>query len=109
MQIYETVMVVKPQLSDPEIAELVEKTKKVISAEGGEILNEDKWGRRKLTYPIKQAREGFYVYFKFQSPPVVLERLSHHFRVLDSILRTLTVQFKVTKPREKKLATAVKK
>lgn len=97
MQIYETVVVLKPQLSDPEITELVEKTRKVVSGEGGEILNEDKWGRRKLTYPIKQAREGFYVYIKFQGPPACLNRLGHHFRVTDSVLRTLTVQEKKKK------------
>ncbi len=93
MQTYETVVVLKPQLSDPEIADLVDKTKKLISGEGGELLHEDKWGRRKLTYPIRQSREGFYVYFKFQAPTVLLQRLGHHFRVLDSVLRTMTVQW----------------
>lgn len=92
MQMYETVIVVKPQLSDPEVLEVIEKTKKVITGEGGEILVEDKWGRRKLTYPIKHAKEGFYAYLKFQGPAAVLPKLSHHFRVIDSFLRTMTVQ-----------------
>ncbi|MCX5788567.1 MAG: 30S ribosomal protein S6 [Elusimicrobia bacterium] len=92
MQIYETVVVIKPQLSDPEVLEVIDKTKTIISGEGGEILNEDKWGRRKLTYPIKHAKEGFYAYLKFKCPPAVLPKLSHHFRVVDSFLRTMTVQ-----------------
>lgn len=104
MPIYETVMVVKPQFSDPEVLEIIEKTKKVISGEGGEILTEDKWGRRKLTYPIRQAREGFYAYVKFQGPPTTLAKLNHHFRVADSYLRTLTVQAK-----ERKLVPAAAK
>jgi len=98
MQIYETVVVIKPQLSDPEVLEVIDKTKKVISGEGGEILNEDKWGRRKLTYPIRQAKEGFYAYLKFQGPANVLPKLSHHFRVADSFLRTMTVQANERKP-----------
>lgn len=104
MPIYETVMVIKPQFSDPEVLELIEKTKKVISGEGGDILGEDKWGRRKLTYPIRQAREGFYAYIKFQAPTPTLGKLSHHFRVLDAFLRTLTVEAK-----ERKLAPVAAK
>lgn len=92
MPVYETVMVVKPQLSDAEVATLVDKTKKIISTEGGEVLNEDKWGRRKLAYQIKSFREGFYVYLKYNASTAVLERLDHQFKVLDSILRTLTVR-----------------
>ena len=92
MHTYETVIVIKPQLSDPEVLEVIDKTKSLISGEGGEILNEDKWGRRKLTYPIRHAREGFYAYLKFKGPPAVLPKLNHHYRVVDSFLRTLTVQ-----------------
>ena len=106
MPIYETVVVVKPQFSDPEVLELIEKTKKVISSEGGEILGEDKWGRRKLTYPIKQAREGFYAYLKFQAPTQTLGKLSHHFRVVDSFLRTITVVAKERKLRPAKVKAA---
>ena len=98
MQVYETVIVIKPQLSDTEVLEVIDKTKSVISGEGGEILGEDKWGRRKLTYPIKQAKEGFYAYFKFKGPAAVLPKLSHHFRVVDHFLRTMTVQANERKP-----------
>lgn len=107
MPIYETVIVIKPQFSDPEVLEVIDKTKKIIAGEGGEILGEDKWGRRKLTYPIRQAREGFYAYLKYQAPTGTMGKLNHHFRVVDAFLRTLTVQAKERKmipPTTKKAA-----
>lgn len=103
MPIYETIFIVKPQLSDTEIAGLLEKTKKFISKEGGELLNEDKWGRRKLAYQIKQNREGFYVYLKYQAPTTLVDRLGHHFRVQDPILRALTLRQEIRKERPKKV------
>ena len=56
MQIYETVLILKPVMSDPEVAEFLEKTKQTITAEGGEVVNSEVWGRRKLTHFIGKAR-----------------------------------------------------
>lgn len=106
MPVYETVLVVKPQLSDAEIGGVLEKTRKLISGEGGEVLHEDRWGRRKLSYPIEQSREGSYVYLKFRAPPSVGARLDHHFRVHDSILRTLTLRQHERKARPVKVKKA---
>jgi small subunit ribosomal protein S6 len=91
MQIYESVIVVHPRLSDAEIGEVVDKTKKMISTDGGEILGEDKWGRRKLAYPVRKNREGYYVYLKFNAQGSVIKKMNEWFRLQEDVLRTLTV------------------
>src|SRR5579864_8217727 len=102
MRSYETIIIAKPQLSDEQVNELVEKAKKVITEQGGEIVAEDRWGRRKLSYPIQKAREGVYAYMKFKGGAPVLERLNHHYKVLDTILRATTVlALRPQKPRKK--------
>mgnify|MGYP001613156752 CR=1 FL=1 len=106
MPIYETVVIFKPQFSDTEIAALVEKTKKVISTEGGQILNEDRWGRRKLSYPICHSREGYYFYMKYQSPAAIPGRLESQFRIQEHVLRALTVRHEERKPLVKKVKKA---
>ena len=105
---YETVIIVKPQLSDSQVTELLDKTKKLIAQEGGEVLGEDLWGRRKLAYPIRQTREGFYALLKFQGPGNLLTRLQHHFRISDNVMRTMTVRGSELKPRPPKKAKAAK-
>ena len=102
MQIYETVLILKPVLSDPEVAEFVEKTKQVVASEGGEIVTSEVWGRRKLTHFIGKAREGVYAYFKYKSTPALLKKLSHNFSVSDTVLRDMTVLVRDRKMREKK-------
>ncbi|HAH06245.1 MAG TPA: 30S ribosomal protein S6 [Elusimicrobia bacterium] len=91
MQIYETVVVIQPKLSDPEVAEFIDKTKKNVAKGGGEILSEDRWGRRKLAYPIKHVREGYYYYMKFQAPGPLVQKMSAQFRITDDVLRSMTV------------------
>ena len=103
MNIYETVLIVKPQLSDTEIGGLLEKTKKTLTTEGAEILNEDRWGRRKLAYPIQHSREGFYIYLKYQAAPSALGRFEQQLRITEPILRSLTLRHEERKARVKKV------
>jgi small subunit ribosomal protein S6 len=98
MQIYETVVVIQPKLSDPEVAEFIDKTKKNIAKGGGEILSEDRWGRRKLAYPIKHVRDAYYYYVKFQAPGTLVQKMSQQFRITDEILRSMTVLAPERKP-----------
>jgi small subunit ribosomal protein S6 len=107
MQIYETVLILKPVLSDPEVAEYAEKTKQTINSEGGEIVGHEIWGRRKLTHMIGKAREGVYVYFKYKAAGALLKKLSHNFSISDNVIRNLTVVARDRKMREKKVKVKV--
>ena len=102
MHIYETVLILKPVMSDPEVAEFVEKTKQTIAGDGGEMVNNEIWGRRKLTHMIGKNREGVYAYFKYKATPGLLKKLGHNFSISDSIMRNMTVVAQDRKMREKK-------
>ena len=104
MRTYELVLILKPQMSDSDIAEFIDRTKKLIASEGGQIVSEDKWGRRKFAHPMGHTKDGFYSYIKFQSPPQSLAKLNQHFRVQESVLRTLIV--KSAKEKAKKASAA---
>jgi len=102
MEIYETVLILKPVLSDPEVTEFADKTKQTISGEGGEIVSQEVWGRRKLTHMIGKAREGVYVYFKYKAAGALLKKLNHNFSISDTVIRNMTVVAQDRKMREKK-------
>lgn len=92
MRVYESIIVVKPQLSDTEIGDLVEKTKQVLGQAGGEFLSDERWGRRKLSHPIKKCKEGFYLYMRYKLSPAAVNKLDNYFKISDPFLRCLTVQ-----------------
>jgi small subunit ribosomal protein S6 len=102
MYIYETVLILKPVMSDPEVAEFVEKTKQTIAGDGGEIVTQEIWGRRKLTHIIGKNREGVYAFFKYKASASLLKKLNHNFAIADNIMRNMTVLAQDRKMREKK-------
>ncbi len=92
---YETVFILTPVLSDVQMKEAVEKFRTVITENGGEIVNEENWGLRKLAYPIQKKSTGFYTLFDFKVEPDVIAKLELAFRRDERVIRFLT--FKMDK------------
>ncbi len=90
MNKYETVFILTPVLSDDQMKEAVEKIKGVLTANGGEIVNEELWGLRKLAYPIQKKSTGFYVLVEFNGEPTIVKKLETAFRRDERVIRFLT-------------------
>ncbi len=92
MNQYETVFILTPVLSEPQMKETVEKFKGFLTAEGAEIINEESWGMKKLAYPIQKKSTGFYQLFEYKAEPTVLRKLEIAFQRDERVIRFLTVK-----------------
>ena len=87
---YETVFIATPVLSDVQIKEAVTKFRGIITENGGEIVNEEDWGLRKLAYPIQKKSTGFYHLLEFKAEPSLIATLETQYRRDERIIRFLT-------------------
>ncbi len=87
---YETVFILTPVLSDVQMKEAVEKFSKVLTDNGGTIVNTEEWGMRKLAYPIDKKSTGFYSLIEFEGEPTIVKKLETAFRRDERVLRFLT-------------------
>ena len=90
MNHYETVFILTPVLSEPQMKEAVEKFKQLLAKFGAEVVNEENWGMRKLDYPIQKKTTGFYTLLEFDAEPAVVEKLETAYRRDERVLRFLT-------------------
>ena len=67
MRKYETLYVLQPTLDEEAVKALVERFSTLITEQGGQVEKIDQWGKRKLAYPIKDFREGYYVLMNFSA------------------------------------------
>ena len=89
---YETIFICNGEISQDKADSALEKVKSIIAKADGKIGSSEFWGRRRLAYPIKHQKDGFYIYVLFSSNNKAPSALNHHFRVTDAILRGLTVK-----------------
>ncbi|MEA3307863.1 MAG: 30S ribosomal protein S6 [Elusimicrobiota bacterium] len=89
MNTYELIIILNPQVSDTEVGEFIEKTKKLISDEKGEVVSEDKLGRRKLSHAINKNRDGFYLFLKMKLEASALKTIKRQLKLQERVLRTM--------------------
>ncbi|GHV00722.1 30S ribosomal protein S6 [Bacteroidia bacterium] len=93
MNYYETVFIATPVLSDTQLKELVGKFQGVITENGGQIINEEDWGLKKLAYPIQKKTTGFYFFIEFSAPDgKIIETLETQYRRDERVIRFLTMK-----------------
>jgi len=99
MKVYETTVVFDPGLEEARINEEVDRLSQTIAQAGGEVLDVQRWGKRKLAYIVRKRRDGAYVHVKHKSPPEHIAEMDRRFRLNESVLRYLTVLAPKESPR----------
>ena len=85
-------LIITPDHEENEAEALIENVKGIIE-NGGNIINIDVWGKRRLAYPIRKRSEGYYVVYVFESEPSFVAQLNQALRVLEAILRHMIVLY----------------
>lgn len=88
---YETVFIVTPVLSEPQVKEAVIKFRDLIVSNGGEMINEENWGLKKLAYPIQKKSTGFFNLFEFNLSPELVGKIELELKRDERVIRFLTV------------------
>ncbi len=89
---YETVFIVTPVLSDDQVKEAVKRYVGLLKDKGAKMVNQENWGMRKLAYPIKKKKTGFYHLLEYQVEGSAIEELEIAFKRDEKIMRFLTVR-----------------
>jgi len=91
-RLYETTFIVNASLDDSQTDAVVGRVQDVIVKNGGAVNALNKWGRKRLAYPINKKTNGFYVNIEFTAPGTLLGALERSFQLDEMILRFLILQ-----------------
>jgi small subunit ribosomal protein S6 len=94
---YELIFILDPALGDDGVEAATQVAKDVLSREGAEVIDVQKWGKKRLAYEIKKRREGHYVYLRVRAVPKALAEVERHLKMSESVLNSLV--HRVQEPR----------
>ena len=92
MNKYELAVVLSAKLEDDERAAALEKVKGYITRFGGNIVDVDEWGKKRLAYEIQKMKEGFYYFIQFEAESSAPAEIESRIRIMDNVLRYLVVK-----------------
>ena len=91
MKDYELLYIIDATLADEKKDEIIEKVKAIVTNNGGEASDPEKWGVKKYAYAINFPNEGYYVLMNFKANSSVPQILESQLLILDGVVRQMTV------------------
>lgn len=91
MRSYELIFILTPELEEEALEASINRFTGLIEKDGGEIVKVDKWGKRRLAYPIKERHEGYYVIVNFKALPEVSHEVARVLKISDNVLRHIII------------------
>ena len=92
MRDYEVLYIVRPDLEEDKVQDIVKRVNSLISRTGGSSEQTSLWGKRKLAYEVKHQKEGSYVLQDFQIDPGRVPELESALKITEEVLRHLIVR-----------------
>jgi small subunit ribosomal protein S6 len=90
---YETLFVLKPTLTEEEVAKQIENIQNVITANGGEISATDKIGSRDLAYEVQKFKRGNYTIVYYKAPGSAIKEIERNLRINEDVIRFITIKY----------------
>ncbi|WPB74036.1 30S ribosomal protein S6 [Archangium violaceum] len=89
---YETIFLVKPDLTDDNVDKLKERVRGIVGREGGKVLRFTVWGKKKTAFPIAKQPRAIYVHASYLGGTGVVAELERNLRNYDEVTRFLSTK-----------------
>lgn len=100
MNQYEIAVLYHPDL-EVDLTKGEERVTKIITDNGGKVVSNDNWGKRKLAYNIKGNEHAVYVFYTVELPGSSVAKVESTLNITDEVIR-----FLITRPDLKAIAKA---
>ncbi|MCF8241153.1 MAG: 30S ribosomal protein S6 [Melioribacteraceae bacterium] len=88
---YESVVIINAALEDDQVETTLSRIQEAIKTNGGEITDLEKWGRKRLAYPIQKSKSGYYAVYRYTATTDIVAKVERIFNLDETIIRFLTI------------------
>ena len=92
MNKYELLFIIDNSAADEAKDAIIAKMSQLVTDNGGSVEKVDKWGAKKLAYPINFKEDGYYVLMNFECEPALIAEMERQLRINDQVMRHMVVK-----------------
>lgn len=92
MKKYELMYIINPTILEEGRETVMEKVNTILTNAGATILKNERWGERKLAYPIDKKKTGFYVLTTLEMDGTKLTEVESRLNITEEVMRYIVVK-----------------
>lgn len=92
MRSYQSLIILKPDLEDAQVDQVIEKIGQFIQKSGGSTLKLEKWGKKRLAYKVKKNKFGIYINIYHTCANDKVAELEKEYQLYDQIIKYMIIK-----------------
>ncbi len=92
MNKFEVVLIFNPELSTTNLKSEIENFKNKLVSQSANIINEEDWGLRDLSYNINKFKKAFYNFFQIEASGRMIKDLNIELNQSENLLRYIFIK-----------------
>jgi len=94
---YELMYILRPDLGEEQVDQAIAKYENLLREQGGEQIEIQHRGKRRLAYEINRQREGIYIQMNYKAPAAHVAIVERAMRLGEDVIRYLTLKLEERK------------
>jgi small subunit ribosomal protein S6 len=90
MREYETVFLVKPDLTDENVDKVKDRVRGIINRDGGKFLRFTIWGKKKTMYPVAKQPRAIFIHAHYFGDSGAVAEIERNLRNFDEVSRYMS-------------------
>ncbi|HEY9852042.1 MAG TPA: 30S ribosomal protein S6 [Leptolyngbyaceae cyanobacterium] len=92
MNNYETMYILRPDLTDEQVNQAIEKYQSILRDNGAQDIEVQNRGKHRLAYEIKRQKDGVYVQMNYKGNGSFVAPMERAMRLSEEVIRYLTLK-----------------
>ena len=92
MKAYEIMYIINPTVLEEGRDAVIAKVNEILTNAGATVAKTEKWGERKLAYPIDKKKTGFYVLVTLEMDGTNLVEVERRLNITEEVMRYIIVK-----------------
>ena len=92
MNKFEVVLIFNPELSTTNLKSEIDNFKSKLVSHSANIINEEDWGLRDLSYNINKFKKAFYNFFQIEASGTMIKDLNRELNQSENLLRYIFIK-----------------
>ena len=92
MNKFEVVLIFNPELSTTNLKSEIENFKTKLESQSANIVNEENWGLRDLSYNINKFKKAFYNFFQIEASGKIIKDITKELNQSENLLRHIFIK-----------------
>ena len=94
MNKFEVVLILNPELATNTLNKEVDDFKSKLNTFSANIINEENWGLRDLSYTINKYKKAFYRFFQIETSGSIVKEISKELNQSENLIRYIFIKVK---------------